>query len=124
RAESALGSGQGPLGIIGAEWLKIAGAGMVIGADQYDGRLEIARQCGVTHTVNTRTEDLQQRVRDLTNGRGADVVVEATAAAPCVEMALEAVRDHGQVLILGFHAFPVTVQKPIYNFLRKEVTLL
>jgi L-iditol 2-dehydrogenase len=34
------------------------------------------------------------------------------------------VREHGQVLILGFHAFPVTLQKPIYNFLRKEVTLL
>jgi L-iditol 2-dehydrogenase len=120
----ALVLGQGPLGIIAAQLLKVAGAATVIGADQYDGRLAIARQCGVTHTVNTRTEDLQQRVRELTGGRGVDVAVEATAAAPCVDMALEAVREHGQGLILGFHAFPVTLQKPIDTLLRKELTLL
>jgi L-iditol 2-dehydrogenase len=122
--DTGLVIGQGPLGIIGAQWLKIAGAGTVIGADLHDGRLERARHCGVSSTINTRNEDLQQRVRELTGGRGADVVVEATAAAPCVEMALEAVREHGQVLILGFHAFPFTIANPIYNLLRKEVTIV
>ncbi len=120
----ALVIGQGPLGIVAAQWLKLAGAGVIIGADQHAGRLEIARRCGVTHTVNTRDEELTRRVHELSGGRGADVVVEATAAAPCVEMALAAVREHGQVLILGFHAFPVTIQQPIYHWLRKEVTVV
>jgi threonine dehydrogenase-like Zn-dependent dehydrogenase len=116
--------GQGPLGILAAQLLKIGGASAVIGADLYDGRLELARTCGVDHTLNTRTEDLEQRVQELTGGRGADVVVEATAAAPCVEMALAAAREHGQVVILGFHAYPFTIQKPIFNWLRKEVTVV
>lgn len=69
--------GCGPVGIMAqkAAWLR--GAKRVIGVDILDYRLEIARKTAKSETINASTTDAVQTIRDLTEGRGADVCVDA-----------------------------------------------
>lgn len=69
--------GCGPVGIMAqkAAWLK--GAGRVIGIDLLDYRLDIARKAANSETLNLNQTDVVQEIRDRTDGRGADVCVDA-----------------------------------------------
>lgn len=75
--ETVVVFGCGPVGIMAqkAAWLK--GAGRVIGVDVLDYRLEIARKTANSETLNLNTTDVVQEIRDRTEGRGADVCVDA-----------------------------------------------
>lgn len=69
--------GCGPVGIMAqkAAWLK--GAGRVIGIDILDYRLKIARDSAKSETINASTTDVIEAIRSMTDGRGADVCVDA-----------------------------------------------
>ena len=69
--------GLGPVGQFATRSAKLQGAGRVIGVDLVDERLQLARNFGM-ETIDLReVDDLGQAVRDMTNGRGADSVIEA-----------------------------------------------
>lgn len=69
--------GCGPVGIMAmkAAWLR--GASRVIGIDHLNYRLEVARKSGKAEVINFKENDPAEIIRDMTNGRGADVVVDA-----------------------------------------------
>jgi S-(hydroxymethyl)glutathione dehydrogenase / alcohol dehydrogenase len=69
--------GCGPVGVMAmkAAWLK--GAGRVIGIDHLNYRLEIARKSGKAEIINFKENDPVEAIREMTNGRGADVCVDA-----------------------------------------------
>lgn len=69
--------GCGPVGIMAqkAAWLK--GAGRVIGIDILDYRLDMARKTAGSETLNLNEVDVVEMIRDMTEGRGADVCVDA-----------------------------------------------
>lgn len=75
--ETVVVFGCGPVGIMAqkAAWLK--GAGRVIGVDVLDYRLEIARKSANVETLNLNHTDVIQEIRDRTEGRGADVCIDA-----------------------------------------------
>lgn len=75
--ETVVVFGCGPVGIMAqkAAWLK--GAGRVIGIDRLDYRLDIARKTANVETLNLDHTDVVQEIRDRTDGRGADVCVDA-----------------------------------------------
>lgn len=95
-----LGAG-GPVGLLHQQLALRAGASQVIAAGHSDKRLDIARQLGATTIVNTRSQDFVQAVRDLTEGYGADVVIECAGTKGTWESAVEAVRRGGRVLWFG-----------------------
>jgi S-(hydroxymethyl)glutathione dehydrogenase / alcohol dehydrogenase len=74
--------GSGPVGIMAAKaaWLKQAGEVIVV--DPLDYRLRAAERCADATTVNPESEDAVERIRDLTNGRGAPVVIDAVGMEP------------------------------------------
>ncbi len=88
--------GVGNAAIAGA---RVAGATTIIAVDVDDRKLEWARGFGATHLVNGRTEDVVGRVRELTGGFGADVVIEAVGRPETYEQAFYA-RDLAGVLVL------------------------
>ncbi len=88
--------GVGNAAIAGA---RVAGATTIIAVDVDDRKLEWARGFGATHVVNGRTEDVVERVRELTGGFGADVVIEAVGRPETYEQAFYA-RDLAGVLVL------------------------
>jgi len=102
--------GPGPIGITAAQAAKAAGADTVIligtNVDE-ELRLPTARQLAVIdHVVNVQKDDVPKLVLELTQGRGADVVVEASGAAPGIAMGLQLVRKLGRVTAIGLTARP------------------
>jgi L-iditol 2-dehydrogenase len=98
--ETVLVMGQGPIGLILAYLAQRAGA-RVITSDLYAPRLTIAKSLGIAETIDaTRTETVE-RVRELTERRGADAVILAVAANQLVRPALEATRPGGRTMLFA-----------------------
>jgi L-iditol 2-dehydrogenase len=98
--ETVLVIGQGPIGIILARLAQRAGA-RVIASDLYPQRLKISGSCGIMETVDAGRESPLERVRALTDGRGADAAIVAAAGNGLVQPALEAVRPGGRVMLFA-----------------------
>jgi len=93
--------GAGPIGLLHLLTAKKMGAGKVIISDLVDERLQVAQQLGAEETVNAKKEEPVERVRRLTGGYGADVVIEAIGLSATWEQALRMVRKGGTVLEFG-----------------------
>lgn len=96
--------GCGPIGLAAARMAQIAGAAQVIitGVDRDEAaRLPKARQLGIDHVVNGMRTDLAALVMDLTQGEGADVVIELSGALPAISQAFQLARRLGKVGIIG-----------------------
>jgi threonine dehydrogenase-like Zn-dependent dehydrogenase len=69
--------GCGPVGLMAQKLAWIFGAERVIGVDRQDYRLATARRTANSETINADDEDVVERIREMTGGRGADVVIDA-----------------------------------------------
>lgn len=99
-AETVLVIGQGPIGIILAVLAKRAGA-TVVTSDLYPQRLKMSESYGLGHNVDASTAGLMQQVRELTQGRGADAVILATAGNSLIRPAMDAARPGGRVMLFA-----------------------
>jgi S-(hydroxymethyl)mycothiol dehydrogenase len=90
--------GVGDAAVLGA---RLAGAKTIIAVDIDDRKLEWAREFGATHTVNSRDTDAVERIRELTGGFGADVVVEAIGHPETYKQAFFARDLAGVVVLVG-----------------------
>jgi threonine dehydrogenase-like Zn-dependent dehydrogenase len=114
--------GPGSLGLFHLQAFRSAGAALVIviGLDQDARRLEIAKQLGADHIINGSREDVVQRVRDLTKGAGADIVVETANHPSTVPLTLDLAAPRGRVILFGL--YPEATLNPL-TLLRNGVTL-
>jgi NADPH2:quinone reductase len=92
----------GGVGLAAIEIGKALGA-RVIAAASTDEKLEVCRQHGADATINYSTEDLRERVKALTEGRGVDVVYDAVGG-PYTEPAFRSLAWRGRHLVVGFAA--------------------
>lgn len=74
-----------------------------IAIDVAPNRLELARQFGAAATVNPEKEDVQARVLEITDGRGADVSVEGTGVRPLINQAIALTRNEGKFIFLAVY---------------------
>jgi len=111
-----LGCGMVGLGAIVRAFLRGA---TVIAADIDDDKLKIAQQLGAAYAINTRTEDVHQRLVDITKGFGPDVVIEAVGAVPTYQMAVDEVAFTGRVVCIGYAKSEVLLQTKF--FVQKEL---
>jgi L-iditol 2-dehydrogenase len=93
--------GGGPIGLLHAQMARVNGAKRVALCDVVQDRLEEAKKIGVDVTMNTANENLASRVLQLSDGRGADVVVEAVGRQETWELASGLARKGGTVLFFG-----------------------
>jgi len=93
--------GAGPIGLLYLLVAKKLGAESVVISDLLDERLEFARKLGADETINAGTEDVVERVKKLTRGYGADLVIEAIGLPATWEQALKMVCKGGAVLEFG-----------------------
>jgi NADPH:quinone reductase-like Zn-dependent oxidoreductase len=96
---NAAGSGVGTAGIQVARLL----GGRVIASAGTDHKLDRARELGAEATVNYRTDDLATRAREVTDGRGVDVVMESVGG-DVLTASLDALGKDGRVVTVGAHA--------------------
>jgi NADPH:quinone reductase len=92
----------GGVGLAAVELGALMGAN-VIAAASSDDKLELCRAYGAAETINYATEDLKTRIRELTDGGGADVVYDPVGG-PYSEPALRATAWEGRFLVIGFAA--------------------
>ena len=93
--------GCGPIGCFAVGVARAAGASLVIATDLNDRRLELARSMGAHVTLNPSRDDVPSRVRDLTDGDGADIVCEMSGHPAGHAQAFAAARLGGRVNLLG-----------------------
>ena len=93
--------GAGPIGLLHLLTVKKIGAEKTIIIDLIDERLNFAEKLGADETINAGKENVVEKVRQLTGGYGADVVIEAIGLPATWEQSLKLVRKGGTVLEFG-----------------------
>jgi L-iditol 2-dehydrogenase len=93
--------GAGPIGLLHLLTVRKMGAGKVIISDTIGERLKLAEKLGADETINAKNKDTIVETKQLTNGYGADVVIEAIGLPATWEQALKMVRKGGTVLEFG-----------------------
>ena len=92
--------GQGPIGLIFTMLLKLRGC-TIVTTDTIPSRLVLSKQCGASFALDPRTEDVAAKLRELTGGRGADVVFVATAAKGLAEEAIRSTRPGAKIMLFA-----------------------
>jgi S-(hydroxymethyl)glutathione dehydrogenase/alcohol dehydrogenase len=93
--------GCGGVGLAIVQGARIGGASQIVGVDQFDGKLEMAKRVGATHVVNSRQDDPVKAVRALTGGAGVDHAFEAVGNTTLVRQAIESLAIRGTATIVG-----------------------
>jgi S-(hydroxymethyl)mycothiol dehydrogenase len=105
--------GVGDAAILGA---RLAGARTIIGVDIDPRKLEWARQFGATHVINSRETDPVERIRELTEGNGADVVIEAIGRPETYLQAFYGRDLAGTVVLVGVPTPDMRLEAPLLDF--------
>lgn len=104
--------GVGNAAVVGA---RLAGAARIIAVDVDDKKLETAKGLGATHTVNSRSADPVEAIRELTGGNGADVVIEAVGRPETYEQAFYARDLAGTVVLVGVPTPEMRIELPLLD---------
>lgn len=99
--ETVLVYGVGAVGFGLVQYARHAGAG-VIAVGRTDAKLARARELGADVAINARTDNVAERVREATGGRGADVVFELVATKPTMEASVKALGKRGRLVFIGY----------------------
>ena len=124
--DTVLVLGPGQRGLASVIAARAAGADLVIvtGLTRDARKLALARELGADHVIDVEVEDARVRVRELTGGRGADVVVEVTANAPePVAEALHYVATGGRIVLAGVKGLKAVPDFVSDLVVAKEITI-
>lgn len=104
--ESVVVIGPGPIGLLAVAVAKALGASPVILVGTRENRNEIGRKLGADHVINARTEDVVERVIELT-GKGADYVVDCAGNETTTNQAVKMTNRGGRICLAAFPKEPV-----------------
>jgi L-iditol 2-dehydrogenase len=93
--------GAGTQGLMALRRARLLSPAVLISVDVVPARLDLARRLGATAVLNARTEDVAGRIRELTDGEGVDLAVEAVGASATRQAAVASARTGGTVALLG-----------------------
>ncbi len=118
--DTVLVIGCGMIGIGAIVRAALRGA-TVIAVDLDDEKLALAKRIGANYTINSKTENLHERLQVITNGLGPDVVIEAVGSPATYIMAVNEVGFTGRVVCIGYAKSEVTFQTKY--FVQKELDI-
>lgn len=96
-------SGLGVIGQLVTRLLARNGARRIIAIDGIEQRRQLAMRGGATHVLDPVAGEIAEAVRDLTEGRGADTVIEVSGAAPALNEAIRTVGFNGAVVAMSWY---------------------
>lgn len=112
--------GVGDAAIAGAA---LVGARRIIAVDVDDRKLHVAREFGATHTINARDLDAVKTIQDLTDGFGADVVIDAVGRPETWKQAFYARDLAGTVVLVGVPTPDMKLEMPLVDFFSRGGSL-
>jgi alcohol dehydrogenase len=101
--------GTGPIGLAAILAARLFSPSEIIAIDLADSRLQAAERFGATTTINNSTGDAVARVREMTDGLGADVAIEAVGVPETFEQCARLIRPGGRVANVGVHGEAATL---------------
>ncbi len=109
--------GTGTIGLLAIQTAKLAGAVKVVALDRSKERLGMAKEVGADYALDTSDASVADRLKELTNGSGADIVVESAGVGFTYNLAMQIVKKRGTVIGLGFAQAEINFSlKPfVYN---------
>jgi threonine dehydrogenase-like Zn-dependent dehydrogenase len=116
-------AGCGPIGLGMVAGARAKSPAHVIALDHIPAKLELAAKCGADITINIGTDDAKTIVRDLTEGYGADIYLDASGHPSAVPQGLDLLRKLGRYVEYGVFAAPVSVDWTIISDV-KELDVL
>ena len=119
--DTAVVVGSGMIGLLVIQAIRLAGCSRVIAADVNDNRLSVAHELGADVAINAIEEDVAARVRELTDGHGADVAMEVVGTATTTKSAIASTRKGGNITLVG-NVTP-DVDFPLQEVVTRELTL-
>ncbi|MEU1427069.1 S-(hydroxymethyl)mycothiol dehydrogenase [Nocardia sp. NPDC005746] len=123
RGDSVAVIGCGGVGNAAIAGAKLAGATTIIAVDIDERKLEWATGFGATHTVNAAKEDAVERVQELTDSFGADVVIDAVGRPETWKQAFYARDLAGTVVLVGVPTPDMTLEMPLIDFFSRGGSL-
>jgi len=123
RGDSVAVFGCGGVGDAAIAGSRLAGAHTIIAVDIDDRKLDIARNFGATHTVNSTNEDPIEAIRGLTGGNGVDVAIEAVGLPSTYEQAFYSRDLAGTVVLVGVPNPEMKVELPMIEVFGRGGTL-
>jgi alcohol dehydrogenase len=134
--------GSGPVGLMAQKAAWLNGAERVIAIDPLDYRLQKARDVNKAETINSNDEDMMEKIREMTGGRGVDCAIDAVGmegergfldkvkavvnlekgTVKPLELCFEAVRRGGAVSVVGVYGSPYD-NFPVHQMFEKGFTL-
>lgn len=93
----------------------------VVAVDLDDEKLALAKRVGAAHVINSKTENVHERMQAITEGLGADVVIEAVGSPMTYVMAVDEVGFTGRVVCIGYAKSEVAFQTKY--FVQKELDI-
>ena len=115
RGDSVAVIGCGGVGCAAVLGSRLAGASRIIAVDIDDRKLAWASELGATDTVNSRETDPVERIRELTDGNGADVVIEAVGRPETYQQAFYARDLAGTVVLVGVPTPEMRLDLPLLD---------
>jgi threonine dehydrogenase-like Zn-dependent dehydrogenase len=104
--DHALVVGCGFMGLLCVAGLRSTGLGSLTVVDLLDERLELARQLGATEVLNPKRDDVQSRLKEITEGHGVDVAMEVSGGPAGFDVAAQALRLARPKLVVVTTALP------------------
>ncbi|MBL1074208.1 S-(hydroxymethyl)mycothiol dehydrogenase [Nocardia sp. 2] len=123
RGDSVAVIGCGGVGNAAIAGAKLAGATTIIAVDIDERKLEWATGFGATHTVNSAKDDAVERIQDLTDGFGADVVIDAVGRPETWKQAFYGRDLAGTVVLVGVPTPDMTLEMPLIDFFSRGGSL-
>jgi L-gulonate 5-dehydrogenase len=112
--------GAGTIGLTAVTMAHLAGAKVMV-TDLVADKLAYAKTCGADWTINGKTENLADRVAEITGGMGANVTIDAVCIKQTFEQAIDLTSAAGRVVELSFNETPSEIA-PV-GIIKKELTI-
>jgi L-iditol 2-dehydrogenase len=120
--DSVVVMGTGMIGLLVIQVLRVTGCKQIVAIDLEEDKLRLAKKLGATHTIKADEPGLLEKIRALTDGRGADAAFEVVGLSPTVKTAIESVRKGGSVTLVG--NLKPQVDLPLQAVVTRELILI
>jgi len=99
--ESVVVFGAGGVGLNIVQAAALVSAYPIIAVDRFDGRLELARQMGATHLINSANQDAEQAIAAIIGAQGLDCFIDNTGNPQIIELGYNIIKPQGRVTLVG-----------------------
>jgi S-(hydroxymethyl)glutathione dehydrogenase/alcohol dehydrogenase len=116
--------GAGGVGLNVVQGARLAGCESIIAVDTHSNPLKLAQDFGATETIEAHADNITERVRELTEGRGADYVFDTVGLPETLTEALKFARKGGTVVLTGLARTDARAAFPLFPFVMQEKRLV